>query len=81
MECAGANDYIVVSKDTDFNEFAFVQGSPPNVVWLRVGNASTATIKALLLDAVDVIAEFADNVEDSVLVLPSPRPQAPASDA
>jgi predicted nuclease of predicted toxin-antitoxin system len=67
----GANGFIVVSKDTDFNQLAFVHGSPPKVVWLRVGNASTAAIRSVLLDALDTIAEFADTAEDAVLILPA----------
>ena len=40
-EFAGAHDYVVVSKDSDFNDLAFMHGRPPKVIWLRVGNAST----------------------------------------
>lgn len=78
MEFAGANGYIVVSRGTDFNELAFVHGPPPKVVWLQVGNASTA-IKTVLLDAVNPVMEFVDNDEDSVLVL-SAKPSVSDND-
>jgi predicted nuclease of predicted toxin-antitoxin system len=34
-EWAGERDYVVVSKDTDFRQLAFLYGPPPKVVWLR----------------------------------------------
>ncbi|MGH9120188.1 MAG: DUF5615 family PIN-like protein [Acidimicrobiales bacterium] len=39
-EFARENGYLVVSKDSDFRQLAFLYGPPPKVVWLRVGNAS-----------------------------------------
>lgn len=41
-EWAGERGYVVVSKDTDFRQLAFLYGPPPKVVWLRVGNVSTS---------------------------------------
>jgi len=35
---AEANRLIIVSKDSDFYELAFRLGSPPKVVWLRLGS-------------------------------------------
>ena len=42
-EFARAGGYVIVSKDSDFRQLAFLFGPPPKVVWLRVGNASTTT--------------------------------------
>lgn len=68
-------DYLLVSKDSDFNDLAFVHGPPPKVVWLRVGNASTRQIEELLVASVDTISAFAANDTDAVLVLhPLPSP-------
>ena len=44
-EYAGERDYVIVSKDTDFRQLAFLYGPPPKVVWLRVGNVSTSVIE------------------------------------
>jgi predicted nuclease of predicted toxin-antitoxin system len=38
----------IVSKDADFEQRALLRGGPPKVIWLRVGNSSTATVAALL---------------------------------
>ena len=40
--------FTIVSKDDDFRSLALVRGPPPKVVWLQVGNASTATVANLL---------------------------------
>ena len=47
-EYAGAHGLTVVSKDSDFREFAFRQGPPPRAIHLEVGNASTREVLALL---------------------------------
>ena len=47
-EYAGAHGFAIVPKDTDFRERGFLEGAPPKVVWLDVGNAGTATIAYLL---------------------------------
>ena len=40
--------FAIVSKDTDFRERSYVEGFPPKIVWLDVGNAGTVTIATLL---------------------------------
>lgn len=42
------NDYLLVSKDADFSEMSLVQGAPPKVIWLRLGNCSTAQLEQAL---------------------------------
>jgi predicted nuclease of predicted toxin-antitoxin system len=41
---AREHDFTVVSKDDDFRSLSLVNGAPPKVIWLRMGNASTAAI-------------------------------------
>ena len=67
---AGENDYVVVSKDSDFRQLAFLLGPPPKAVWLRVGNCSTSAIAELLRANADVVAGFAASEEEALLVLP-----------
>jgi predicted nuclease of predicted toxin-antitoxin system len=47
-EHAKRHGLAIVSKDADFRQLSFLHGGPPKVVWLRVGNRSTAEIEALL---------------------------------
>jgi predicted nuclease of predicted toxin-antitoxin system len=67
---ARGRDYVIVSKDSDFRQLAFLFGPPPKVVWLRVGNASTDAIASVLRMSISLIVEFAAGEEDALLVLP-----------
>jgi len=71
-EFAGAHQLIVVSKDSDFRQLAFLYGPPPKVVWLRVGSQSTAQIATVLLHHVQRIETFVDDDEEAMLVIPAP---------
>lgn len=61
--------FIIVSKDNDFRQRAFLEGPPPKVVWLSVGNAGTEAVEELLRSHLKVIQQFANNPEDGLLVL------------
>jgi predicted nuclease of predicted toxin-antitoxin system len=39
---------MIVSKDADFRDRSYVEGFPPKIIWLDVGNAGTAAIAELL---------------------------------
>jgi len=59
----------IVSKDTDFRERSFVEGAPPRVIWLDVGNAGTGTIAALLRRERQRIEAFGEQDDTSMLIL------------
>jgi predicted nuclease of predicted toxin-antitoxin system len=40
--------YAIVTKDADFSDRSAWHGFPPKVVWLRLGNSSTAEIESAL---------------------------------
>ena len=42
------NGFIMVSKDADFSELSLLHGHPPKLIWLRLGNCTTAQIERLL---------------------------------
>jgi predicted nuclease of predicted toxin-antitoxin system len=46
---ARTNEFIIVTKDSDFQDLAVFFGHPPYVVWIRLGNVSTATIQSTLV--------------------------------
>lgn len=68
---AGEHDYLIVSKDSDFRQLAFLLGPPPRALWLRVGNRSTVAIAEFLSSSADVIARFAESEDEALLVLPA----------
>jgi predicted nuclease of predicted toxin-antitoxin system len=46
-----------------------VNGAPPKVIWLRIGNASTAAIEAFIRSAFVKIRTFEISPGESLLVL------------
>jgi predicted nuclease of predicted toxin-antitoxin system len=60
---AAAHGFVIVSKDRDFQHRALLLGHPPKVVWLRLGNCSTAAVAGLLRGRqADLLAFEADPV-------------------
>lgn len=66
---ARREDFILVSKDTDFQQRALLLGHPPKVTWLRVGNCSTSEAIELLRRRVDDVRAFVSDASASLLVL------------
>jgi len=71
-EYARGNGFTLVTKDSDFQELSLMQGAPPKVVWLRVGNCSTAHIEQVLRRHAEDIKDMADNAEVDCLLLYGP---------
>ena len=67
--CASSGGFMIASKDRDFVELSFLRGHPPKVILLRIGNAGTARIAALLRGQVEVIGRFAADPDPSLLEL------------
>ena len=63
--------YAIVSKDDDFRQRSFLEGAPPKVVWLQVGNARTAAIAALLREEAGRLRAFDGEGESSLLIIRS----------
>ena len=45
---AKANEFVIVSKDVDFQQRSLLRGHPPKVIWIRIGNRPTEAVTALL---------------------------------
>lgn len=68
-EYAQAHGFAIASKDTDFRERSFLEGFPPKVIWLDVGNAGTAQIAALLRSEHQRVKRFEQSIDASLLIL------------
>jgi predicted nuclease of predicted toxin-antitoxin system len=68
-ERARSDGYTLVSKDSDFRQMSFLFGAPPRVVWVRLGNCSTAEILALLRNRRAALQSFWEDPEAAFLVL------------
>jgi len=63
---------MIVSKDSDFAQQSLLLGGPPKVIWLRIGNCTTARAEFVLRNAVARVRTF-EGSEESLLVLAYPR--------
>jgi predicted nuclease of predicted toxin-antitoxin system len=68
-EYAKQNGLTIVSKDSDFRNRSLLLGSPPKVIWLRTENCSTAYAEFVIRASSALIAQFAQQNDESCLVL------------
>ena len=61
------NDYIVVSKDSDFYDKSILLGHPPKIIWIKRGNCSNRQIQLILRNRADAIRSFNENPELSFI--------------
>jgi len=66
---AAEHDFAIVTKDGEFNSLAFLFGAPPKVVWIRLGNCSTADVERTLRPHRPTIAAFTEDAKSAVLIL------------
>lgn len=63
------NEYIIVTKDSDFYDLVILLGSPPKLIWIRLGNCTTSEIDVLLRSRYDDIVALSQDASLRVLVL------------
>lgn len=68
-EYAKENDFVIVSKDSDFHQRSLLYGHPPQFIYLRIGNSPTSKIVRILRDSFDLIIQFRNRESESILVL------------
>lgn len=61
--------FIIVSKDSDFNGLSSLFGAPPKVIWLTLGNCSTAEVERCLRDRREEIETFVSEPDTALLVI------------
>jgi predicted nuclease of predicted toxin-antitoxin system len=66
---AAGEGFIIVSKDDDFRQWSFLRGAPPQVIWLRLGNCSTADVEHVLRSRQEDIVAFSRDSTAAVLLL------------
>ena len=55
--------YTIVTFDSDFYDLALIQGIPPKIIWLKIGNTTTADIITLFRENIDLVREFLTDPE------------------
>jgi predicted nuclease of predicted toxin-antitoxin system len=73
---AKAHRLAIVSKDSDFAERSVLESGPPKIIWIRLGNCSTAEIEKLLRSAQDTVRIFLERDEETCLVLGRSSPKS-----
>ncbi len=66
---AASQGFVLVTKDADFHRLSVVLGPPPKVLWIRLGNGSTADTAHLLRSEMARIEAFVGDVEAAFLSL------------
>ena len=66
---ARRHGYTIVSKDGDFSGRAFLEGAPPKVIWLAVGNCSTDEVERRLRGGRNEIEAFTTDPDTTLLVI------------
>jgi predicted nuclease of predicted toxin-antitoxin system len=64
---AGREGYTIVTKDSDFNDLSALRGTPPKVIWIRIGNCTTTEVDSILRRHVHAIQLFLAHPTDRVL--------------
>ena len=67
---ARSNGYTIISKDIDFYQRSLVLGFPPKVIWVRLGNCSTAAVEQLLREHLATVEQFEADATTTFLALP-----------
>ena len=66
---AAANGFVLVTKDEDFQRLSVLEGAPPKVLWVGLGNCSTAEVEQLLRTRRRDVVQFVEHSEATFLAL------------
>ncbi len=55
---AAQHQFVIVTRDSDYNDLSMILGFPPKIIWIRRGNCSTQTIEIILRNSATIIQEF-----------------------
>lgn len=66
---ARINNYCIVTFDSDFIDLSNLKGSPPKIIWLRIGNTATEDLIAKIKAESSLIKEFLNSSDTAFLEL------------
>jgi predicted nuclease of predicted toxin-antitoxin system len=47
---AKKNDFVIVSRDSDYYDLSLINNGPPQVIWLKIPNCSKQIVSDLLIN-------------------------------
>jgi predicted nuclease of predicted toxin-antitoxin system len=68
-EFAKTNNFVIISKDSDFHQRSLLYDHPPKFIYLRIGNSPTSKIVQILRHNFTTITHFSNSSTESILVL------------
>jgi predicted nuclease of predicted toxin-antitoxin system len=68
-EHALLHGFAIVTKDADYHNLSVVRGNPPKVIWLQLGNCSTAQVEAEFRSSFAEITLFESDPSVGTLIL------------
>lgn len=68
-EFARRETYAIVTKDEDFGTISVLRGVPPKIIWLQIGNCTTAKVESAIRSRFAEIAAFEQDPSVGTLVL------------
>ena len=60
---ARANNFTIVSQDSDFADMAVLYGPPPKIIWLRCGNQTTDFVEQLFRGHAKALVVFEQDAD------------------
>ncbi len=57
----------IVTNDEDYYWISMLKGSPPKIIWLRIGNMTTQNLTSLLTAKRDEIIDFLQDTSEKCL--------------
>lgn len=69
LRYASDNDFVIVTKDSDFNILIATETTLPGLIWIRTGNCSTNVVENLLRKHRDQIMNLSSSDTVRLLML------------
>lgn len=66
---AQSGGFVLVTRDEDFHRLSVLLGPPPKVIWIRLGNCTTAAVERLLRLRLERVQAFLEHEEAAFLAL------------
>jgi predicted nuclease of predicted toxin-antitoxin system len=66
---AKSNDFVIVTKDEDYDYLSVLRGTPPKVIWIQLGNCTTAAMESAFRSRASELATFQADPNVAVLLL------------
>ena len=63
------NNFVIVTKDSDFSELSLLRGFPPKIIWIRIGNCTTNNLESLIRSHSQEIDNFYRELNLGILIL------------